>query len=415
MKRIIIINGLQAAAPESASAVGKIALLLLPMTVLLSACGGGDDSPAQLAQSTPLLQIGQTRQYTGTTTRAVVYANPTGTQQDNTLEYTFVQSVSVLQAPSTAPADFDVQSSYAYTVVRDPGVGVVPISQMLDTYENLLSSGNSQQITQLGSKTVTVSNDETSDALGDGQYTQTNTTTATFPTARNNFPYPLQTGATMTTPQSENETIIFTDVNASDAPPPNGTNIGYTLTRTENDDGSYSYTQSNVNGTSFSRTQNSDGSGTETYTGATSSTDTTLGVPVESSGVYTIPVSVTVNAANIITTNYSAQDWYPNNALPSSPLVMETRNVVGPTSTLPADCSGAIMKPGMYEIDTSTNSLSPWGPTYTTNATRNFSAADGASICQLTTQTEMVYALDTGALVSTTTTTTSQILSAINY
>jgi len=371
-----------------------------------------DDSSVQ---SSPLLQVGQTRQYTGATTRAVVYANPTGTQQDNTLEYTFVENVSVLQAPSGAPANFDVQGSYAYTVVQDPGVGVVPLSETVDNYENLLTSGNSQQITQLGSKTVTVSNDETSDALGDGPYTETNTTTATFGTARDNFPYPLQTGATMTTPQSESETIVFTDLNANNAPPSNGSNIGYTITRTENDDGSYSYTQSNVNGTSFSRTQNADGSGTETYTGATSSTDTTLGVPVQSSGGYTIPVSVVVNAARTTTTDYSAQDWYPGSALPSSPLVLESRNVVGPTSTLPSECAGAVTKPGIYEIDTTTNSLNPWGPTYATTATRNFSASDGASICQLTTETQMVYSLDTGALVSTTTTTTSQILSAINY
>jgi hypothetical protein len=36
-------------------------------------------------------------------------------------------------------------------------------------------------------------------------------------------------------------------------------------------------------------------------------------------------------------------------------------------------------------------------------------------VCQLTTTTESTYALDTGALVSTTTTTTSLYLSAINY
>jgi len=378
------------------------------MTMLVSACGDdGSDQP------TPLLKVGQTRQYTGTTTRAEVYANPSGTQQNNTLEYTFVQNVSVLQAPSGAPADFDVQSSYTYTVVQDPGVGVVPVSEMVDTYENLLVSGNTQQVTQFGSKTVTVSNDETSNALGNGPYTETNSTTASFTTARDNFPYPLQTGATLTAPQSESETIVFTDVNASNAAPSNGTNVGYTLTRMENDDGSFSYTQTNVTNTSFVRTQNSDGSGTETYMGATSSTATTIGVPVENSGAYTIPVSVTTNAGT--TTNYSAQDWYPKNALPSSPLVLESRNVVGPASTLPSECNGAVLKPGIYEIDTTTSSLSPLGPTYTTIATRNFNAADGAMICELTTQMEMVYNLDTGVLVSTTTTTTSEILSAINY
>ena len=47
--------------------------------------------------------------------------------------------------------------------------------------------------------------------------------------------------------------------------------------------------------------------------------------------------------------------------------------------------------------------------------TRNFTAADGASICTLTTGVELAYSLDTGDLVSTTTTTTAVYLNAINY
>jgi hypothetical protein len=263
--------------------------------------------------------------------------------------------------------------------------------------------------------TVTVSNDETSNALGNGPYTQTSTTTATFTTPRDNPAYPLQTGATQTVPQSETETIVFTDVNGSDAAPSNGTNVGYTITRTENDDGSYTYQQANVNGTTFSRTQNSDGSGSQTYTGATSSTDWTVGVPVMNNGVNTLPISETVNATKMTTTNYSAADWYPNNGQPSSPLVLETRNVVGPASTLPSECTGAVLRPDIYEVDTTTNSLSPWGPAYTMTTTRNFAAADGASICTLTTEVESAYSLDTGDPVSTTTTTTALYLNSINY
>lgn len=402
-------------AARQAASTGKSALFLVPVWVLVASCGTGGVGGDGSAQMNPILQVGQQRSYTGTTTRAVVYANPTATQQSNTLVYTFTENVAVQPAPTGAPGTFDVQATYAYTVVQDPGSGVVPMSETTDTYENLLTSGNTQQVTSLGAKTVTVSDDETSNALGNGPYTETQTTTATYPTVRDNFAYPLQTGATMTTPQSENATIVFTDLNASGASPSNGTNVGYTITRTEDDDGSYSYTQANTNGTSFSRTQNSDGSGSQTYTGATSSTDWTLGVPVAANGANTIPITETVNSSRTTTTDYSAQDWYPNDGTPNSPLVLETRNVVGPASSLPAECANAVVKPGIDEIDTTTTSLSPWGPNYTTTATRNFSAADGASVCQLTTTTESTYALDTGDLVSTTTTTTSLSLNSINY
>ena len=66
-----------------ASSVGKIALRLLPLAVLVSSCGGGSSN-----QVTPILQVGMQREYTGTATRSVVYADPTTTEKDNTLVYT---------------------------------------------------------------------------------------------------------------------------------------------------------------------------------------------------------------------------------------------------------------------------------------------------------------------------------------
>lgn len=400
---------------------GRIPLCLLPLAAIVSACGGGDEGgggggpPGPPNQVSPLVAIGQQRQYLGAVTRTVVYANPNATQQNNTLAYTYVESQVVQPPPAGAPGDFDVQSSYTYTTTQDPGVGIVPISEIVDTYENLLSSGDSQQIESLGSNTVTVSNDETSNALGSGPYTETSTNTATFTTPRDGMPYPLQTGATLTVPQSATQTIVFTDVNASGQAPTNGANVGYTMNRTENDDGSYTYQQANVNGTSFSRTLNPDGSGTQTYTGTTASTDWTLGVPALTNGVNTIPVTQVVTSTKTTTTNYSAADWYPNGGQPSSPLVLTTRSVVGPASSLPSECGNAVLRPNIYEIDTTTNSLNPWGPTNAVTTTRNFAAADGASICTLTSEVESAYSLETGDLVSTTTTTTAVYLTSINY
>ena len=306
------------------------------------------------------------------------------------------------------------QSRLITAVVQDPGVGTVPISQSVDTYEDLQTAGGSQTVTTLGQKVVAISNDETSNALGNGPYTETTTTTSTFATPRDNFPYPLQTGATMTTPQSETQTITFTDVNASGSGPPNSTNVGYTTTRSENDDGSFSNQSTYVNGNTFSRTQASNGSGSETSTSATSSTTTTVGVPVAANGVNTIPITRSVTATTTTDTNYSAADWYPENGVPNSPLVLQTKTVVGPSS-LPSECSGAVLRPDIYEIDTTTTNLNTVAASYSATTTRNFSAGDGATICQLSTETTLSYDLLTGALVSTTTTTTSMSLSAINY
>jgi hypothetical protein len=377
--------------------------------MLVSSCGGGSSSN----QLTPILQVGMQRQYAGTTTRSVVYADPTTTKKDNTLVYTFTENQSVQQAATGAQADFDVHSAYAYSVVQDPGVGTVPISQSVDTYENLQITGDTQTVISLGQNAVAVSNDETSNALGNGPYTETSTTTSTYTTPRAGFPYPLQTGATMTAPQSETQTITFTDVNAAGSAPSNDTNVGYTESRTENDDGSYSYQLTYVNGNTLSRTQNSDGSGSETSTSATSTTTTTVGGPVAADGANTIPVTRTVTPATTTVTDYSAADWYPGNAAPNSPLVLETRIVVGPTSSLPSECNGAMLQPDIYEVDTTTTDLNPVGASYSATTTRAFNDGNGVVVCQLTTEISSSYDLLTGALVSTTTTTTTTLLSAI--
>ena len=392
-----------------ASSIGKIALRLLPLAVLVSSCGGGGGEVA------PLLQVGMQRQYTGTTTRSVVYASPTATNENNTLVDTFTENQSVEQAPAgSSSADFDVHTVYAYTVVQNPAVGAVPISQTVDTFENLQNAGGFQSIISLGQNVVAVSNDETSNTLGNGPYTETSTTTSIYTTPRDGFTYPLQTGATMTTPQSETQTITFTDVNGDGAAPSNGTNVGYTETRSENNDGSFTSKSTYVNGNTYSRTQNSDGSGSESFTTAEGTTATTVAVPVTADGTSTIPVVRTVTAKTAAATNYSAAAWYPANGAPSSPLVLQTRTVVGPAPSLPAECNGALLQPDIYEIDTTTTDLNTIGATYSTTTTRAFNDANAVSVCQLSSEVSSSFDLLTGALVSTTTTTTATLLSTIS-
>lgn len=391
-----------------ASSIGKIALRLLPLAVLVSSCGGGGGEVA------PLLQDGMQRQYTGTTTRSVVYASPTTTNENNTLSYTFTENQSVEQAPAGSSADFDVHTVYTYTVVQNPAIGTVPISQTVDTFDNLQNSGGFQTIIGLGQNVVAVSNDETSNSLGNGPYTETSTTTSTYTTTRDGFNYPLQTGATLTTPQSETQTITFTDVNGSNSAPSNSTNVGYTETRTENNDGSFTYKSTYVNGNTYSRTQNSDGSGSESFTTTAGTTATTVAVPVTADGMSTIPVERTVTAKTAAATNYSAADWYPGGAAPSSPLALQTRTVVGPASSLPSECSGALMQSDVYEVDTTTTDLNTIGGTYSTTTTRAFNDATAVSVCQLSSEVSSSFDVLTGALISTTTTTTTTLLSTIS-
>jgi hypothetical protein len=380
----------------------------------LAACNG--DGGGEGWSQTALLQVGMQRQYVGTSTRTVVYATPTATSPNNTLVYSFTENVSVLPAANNAPANFDVRTDYGYFVIQDPGVGTVPISQTVDTFENLMVAGDSQYTTTLAQNTVVVSNDETSNALGGGPYTETTTTASTFPSARNSFDYPLQTGAMMNVPQSAAQNIEFTDVNPSGAAPPNGSNLGYTRTRTENSDGSFSYQTSYVNGSSFDLTQNADGSGTSISTTATATTTTTLGLPVTADGTSSLPVTrTTVSATTGATTNqsYTAADWYTNGA-PDSPLILQSESVLGPVSTLPEQCRGALLRPNIYEIDTTTTSQGTISPSYSVTTTRSFNA-DGVSVCSLSQETSYAYALLTGALTSTTTTVTNTLLNAINY
>jgi hypothetical protein len=138
---------------------------------------------------------------------------------------------------------------------------------------------------------------------------------------------------------------------------------------------------------------------------------------VTTSGVTTLPITRSVvNASTGATTNtsYTAADWYPNNGTPNSPLILETENVVGPVANLPAQCNGALVRPNIYEIDTTTTSLATISASYAVTQTRSFNS-NGVTVCTLSQETSYAYSLLTGELASTTTTQTNTLLNAINY
>lgn len=390
---------------------GKRILYCAPVALIVTACGGGGGSDSSgTPASSPLLQVGMQRQYSGSVTRSVTYTTPTATNPNSTLAYTFTEVQKVLQAPANAPASFDINSAYTYTITQDPGSVVVPVSESTDDYRNLTVLGATQFTTDFGQTTTTVDSDEISNALGNGPFTQTTTTVATYPTPRQGFAYPLQAGAKLTVPQSSAEKITFSDVNAAGAAPSNGSNVGYSTSRTESDDGAYNFQRTYLNGLLDVYQQNSDGSGTTTATSATATTSTSVSIPVLGSGVYTIPVTRNISspASN---KSYSAADWYPGGGPVTTPLVSATQAVVGATTSLPPQCSAALVQPNMFEIDSTTNSLNPISSSFSTTTTRAF-VANGTTVCSLAETTANSYALLTGALVSTTTTQTTTVLTA---
>ncbi len=169
---------------------------------------------------------------------------------------------------------------------------------------------------------------------------------------------------------------------------------------------------SRVNGVTLTTIVNSDGSGSYSSAGGTTAYVATIGVPVNASGIYTIPVNYTFTAPTSSSTNYSAADWYPGNGVPPTPLASETRTVIGPVTTLPDACNGALAQPNMYEIDTSETVLTTTG-SYLVSATRGFNS-NGVSVCSLLQQTNTSYNLQTGAVSETATTQTTTVLTALS-
>lgn len=387
---------------------------LVPIALLLSACGGGsgysDGSTAN--QAVPLLQVGMQRQYTGTTTRSVVYANPSNTSVNNTLAYSFTEMQNVLQAPSNALGKFDIRSVITYTVTQDPGIGSVPLSQTVDDYRNLITYGDTQATVDLGQTTTTLGIDETANALGGGPYIQTTTTSTTFPTPRISLYYPLQTGASIIVPQSSSQNITFIDVNAGGVTPTNGSNIGYSKARAQQDDGSFSFQQTGATGVLETLVQNTDGSGSNTVTTAAGTTATTLGIPVAANGTAILPISRSITSTTPSNKTFSAANWYPNAGLVSSPLILQRQTVVGPVTILPAQCNGALLQPNMFEVDTNTSNLNTISASLSVTTTRSFNS-NGISVCTLAQQTTSNYALLTGALASTVTTQSTTLLKSM--
>lgn len=388
-------------------------------SMVLSACGGGSGDGGTGSgngasnQSAPLLQAGMNRQFAGTSTRTVTYANPTSINISNTLAYSFTEVQNVSQAPANAPATFDINSVYTYSITQDPGTGTVPISQTVDDYRNLIISGGSQASSDVAQTSTVVNSDESANAAGGGPYLQTTTTSTTYPTVRTSFLFPLQTGATMSVPQSSVQNIAFTDVNTTDTAPSNGTGVGYTRSRTENDDGSFLFQQTGATGITETLAENADGSATYTITGPANATTYTISTPALTNGLYAIPINRSVSSSNPSNNNYAAADWYPGNGLVPTPLVLSTESVVGPVTSPPAQCSGALVQPNMVEVDTSTSNLSTVNASYSVTNTRVFNA-NGVSVCTLTQQTTYNYSLLTGALFSTASTQTVTQLTALN-
>jgi hypothetical protein len=399
----------------------RTAVPLASIAILLTACGGGGggDSGGSGGSTgggqtgpTPILQVGMQRQYTGTTTRSVAYVNPSSTQSNSTLAYNFAETVNVLQAPANSGAQFDVHANYNYTITQDPGTGALPVSEAVDTYENLLTNGTEQATSTVGEVVTSIQNDESANHLGNGPYTITTNTTYNYPTPIPGLTFPLQAGTSMSLPVGEVVNTNYQDLNASGSAPSNGSNVAYTSQTTKNNDGSFTTQTNRVNGVVLTSAMNSDGSGSFSSSGGTSSYVTSIGAPVQANGMYTIPVNYVLNAPSLSNSSFNAQDWYPGNGLPPNPLASQIKKIVGPVAALPAACNGAVAQPNMFEVDTTQTSLVTTG-TYLVSTTQAFNA-NGVVVCSLLNQTNTSYDVYTGGVVSTTTTQTTTLLTAVN-
>jgi len=398
----------------------KTLVPVVSASVLLSACGGDGVNGGHNGSSSnnngksganDILKVGMQREYTGTTTRNVVYANPTGTEKNSTLSFNFTETYKVLKAPANSGAAFDVQGNYTYTITKDPGTGSVPVSETVDSYQNLISNGSTQATSTVSESVHDVAIDETASAQGHGPFTATTVTNLTYPTPIPGPTYPLRGGASLNLPAAEILNINFKDVNASGSAPTTG-GVAYTSRLTKYGDGSYA-TQTNwANGATATENVNSNGSASFSSTGSGSAYTTTIGLPTMINGVYKIPVTHSATLPTSSNTNYNAVDWYPSKALANSPMAHHAKTVVGAVTTLPAACKGALTQSNMYEVDTGDVVLSTTG-TYEISNTQSFTA-NGVEVCAVSQRSVSDYDVYSGALISTTTTQSVGLLKSTN-
>jgi hypothetical protein len=385
---------------------------LAASATLLYACGGGGSStptpvptvsasalPTTAPTPTPVLQVGTVNHFNAAVTKT--------TQNPNTLlsqSYTILQTIEA--SPSGAPGPLDIHDVYAYKLLRDPGAGTVPISETVDAYRSITTSGSNQTVYSYGQNATLAQNDETSNLLGGGPYTETTNTTIRFPAAVQGLTYPLQTGATTTIALAESENIGQIDVNAANVAPPTG-NVNFNETQTINSDGSFTFTKTFPTSASEVRTENSNGTGTDLATATTGTVSEAIGLPA--AGVIPISVTTTPTGGTPAVLTFNAADWYPN-GVPASPLSTETYKVVGPVTTLPVECDGSISLPNTVEVDESRQTFNVFGSVQTSLA-RIFNS-NGLAVCNLTTVLTQAYDVRTGALFSTTTQNNIQVLAA---
>jgi hypothetical protein len=391
------------------------------LVLVLSACGGNGGttpSPRPTPTVSPVLVPGTVGQYSGTDIITHVFPNPTGTQANYTAGYTFKLTRSIESAAAGAPAAIDINALTTYTTTQDPGTGVTNVSTTTDTFTNQVAVNGGTSLQEVASKSVATGIDESAGALGGGPFTKVSTTTTTYASPQINGVYPLVAGASVSEPIGRTVTASATDANGvvSDT----ATVFDISSTDAVNSDGSYTLVQQLSNGESQTTVEGSNGSGTIAASGPLYTLSDTIGVPVNPGTGFTIPITtykqyVTTGATpapTATTVAYSAADWYPGNAAPTSPFQTDTVTVKGAAASLPSACAGAIAEPNVFEIDTSTATLNI-DASYATETQQSFNS-NGTPVCVLRTVTTNAYNLTTGLLSQTTTETYAEVLTSLS-
>jgi hypothetical protein len=176
-------------------------------------------------------------------------------------------------------------------------------------------------------------------------------------------------------------------------------------TETRAADGSYTVSGM-VYDVPTTRLLRSNGSGYVIAGPASGSTEWSFGLPAKQSGHEVIPA--TESYAGMSATNF-VPDWYPGGNLPTSPLATAKSTDLGPIKA-PSACAKRAGTLATH-LQSTSSALDPVAGTLTTDVLDTYVVAGVGTICSLDDVIEKVYDTEnTGALTSTTQTTTSQVL-----
>jgi hypothetical protein len=322
----------------------------------------------------------------------ITYASPSPQQPNSRGNYTTIDLERITSAPAGAPGPIEVHRSIRYHVTSVPTSGVELQQRTIDSYQSSTVSMGSQTIEMFAGSTTTDGIDQTANRVkGNGPYHYHSVEATQYAAPLVLLVFPLVKGTTQE-PLARTLTTLIHSANAG------GTVYTDRNTTTQfMDSGGYVETGTIAPGETTKTNAYSNGTARVVNTG-TNPLREKIGQPTPGpSGMYQIPVTQTSGS---VTHTFLAEDWYPGNAAPPSPLSSTIQTVVG-ASELPGSCHVKVPAPGVQEIDSSSNELNVVAGYYSVTQSKNF-LSNGTTVCRQTSRTTKNYKVETGSLTRTT-------------